>query len=59
MSRELQRQKVAAILAARPDLVVSANPGCILQIVAGLRAAGSSVPVVHLMRFLDDPALFA
>lgn len=52
---ELQRQKVAAILAARPDIVVSANPGCILQVVAGLRAAGSDVPVVHLMRFLDDP----
>lgn len=52
---ELQRQKVAAILAARPDVVVSANPGCILQVVAGLRAAGSDVPVVHLMRFLDDP----
>jgi glycolate oxidase iron-sulfur subunit len=59
ISQELQRQKVAAILAARPDVVVSANPGCILQIVAGLRAAGSRVPVVHLMRFLDDPAAFA
>lgn len=58
ISQELQRQKVATILAARPDVVVSANPGCILQIVAGLRAAGSSVPVVHLMRFLDDPAAF-
>ena len=53
---ELQRQKVAAIQAARPDVVVSANPGCIIQIVAGLRAAGSDVPVVHLMRFLDDPS---
>jgi glycolate oxidase iron-sulfur subunit len=59
ISRELQRQKVAAILAARPDVVVSANPGCILQIVAGLRASSSRVPVVHLMRFLDDPAAFA
>jgi glycolate oxidase iron-sulfur subunit len=59
ISQELQRQKVAAIIAAQPDLVVSANPGCILQIVAGLRAAGSSVRVVHLMRFLDDPAVFA
>jgi glycolate oxidase iron-sulfur subunit len=58
ISQELQRQKVAAILAARPDVVVSANPGCMLQIVAGLRAAGSKVPVVHLMRFLDDPAAF-
>jgi hypothetical protein len=26
-----------------------------LQIVAGLRAAGSTAPVVHLARFLDDP----
>jgi glycolate oxidase iron-sulfur subunit len=59
ISQELQRQKVVAILAARPDVVVSANPGCVLQIVAGLRAAGSNVPVVHIMRFLDDPALFA
>jgi glycolate oxidase iron-sulfur subunit len=53
---ELQRQKVAAILAAHPDVVVSANPGCILQVQAGLRAAGSDVPVLHLMRFLDDPS---
>jgi len=53
---ELQRQKVAAILAARPDVVVSANPGCILQVQAGLRAAGSDIPVLHLMRFLDDPS---
>ncbi len=59
ISQELQRQKVAAILAARPDVIVSANPGCILQMVAGLRAAGSTVPVVHIMRFLDDPAAFA
>ncbi len=59
ISAELQRQKVAAILAVRPDVVVSANPGCILQIVAGLRAAGSRVPVVHIARFLDDPAAFA
>ena len=58
VSAELQRQKVASILAARPDVVVSGNPGCILQIAAGLRAVGSAVPVVHLARFLDDPAAF-
>ncbi len=55
VATELQRQKVRALLDARPDVVVSANPGCILQLVAGLREAGSAVPVVHLMRFLDDP----
>lgn len=56
VARELQEQKVRAILAARPDVVVSANPGCILQIRAGLDDAGARLPVVHLMRFLDDPA---
>ena len=59
ISAELQRQKVARILEAKPDLVVSANPGCILQLAAGLEGAGSKVPVVHLARFLDDPAAFA
>lgn len=59
IAAELQRQKVARILEAKPDLVVSANPGCILQVAAGLRATGSSVPVMHLARFLDDPAAFA
>ena len=58
ISAELQRQKVANVLAASPDVVVSANPGCMLQLRAGLRAAGSDVPVVHLMRFLDDPQAF-
>jgi glycolate oxidase iron-sulfur subunit len=55
VSAVLQREKVSAIVAARPDVVVSANPGCILQIAAGLRAAGSPIPVLHLARFLDDP----
>ena len=56
VAEELQQQKVARILEARPDVVVSANPGCILQIAAGLRESGSAVPIVHLARFLDDPA---
>jgi glycolate oxidase iron-sulfur subunit len=57
ISRELQQDKVRKILDASPDVVVSANPGCMLQIAAGLRAAGSSARVMHLARFLDDPDL--
>ena len=57
LSRELQQDKVRKILDASPDVVVSANPGCMLQIAAGLRAAGSSARVMHLARFLDDPDL--
>ncbi len=59
IARVLQEQKVARILDARPDLVVSANPGCMLQVAAGLRTAGSPVPVVHILRFLADPEAFA
>ena len=55
ISRVLQRDKVRAILDAAPDVIVSANPGCILQIAAGLREAGSRVRVMHIARFLDDP----
>jgi len=57
ISRELQQDKVRKILDASPDVVVSANPGCMLQIAAGLRAAGSGARVMHLARFLDDPDL--
>jgi glycolate oxidase iron-sulfur subunit len=55
IARVLQRDKVRAILDAAPDVIVSANPGCILQIAAGLREAGSNARVVHIARFLDDP----
>jgi glycolate oxidase iron-sulfur subunit len=33
--------------------VVTANPGCILQIQAGLRARGLDLPVLHLVEILD------
>src|SRR5256886_3370768 len=55
ISRQLQQDKVRKILEVSPDVIVSANPGCMLQIGAGLRAAGSDARVVHLARFLDDP----
>jgi glycolate oxidase iron-sulfur subunit len=57
VSRELQQDKVRKILDASPDVIVSANPGCMLQIAAGLRSAGSNARVMHLARFLDDPDL--
>jgi glycolate oxidase iron-sulfur subunit len=33
--------------------VVTANPGCILQIQAGLRAHGDAMRVLHLVEILD------
>jgi glycolate oxidase iron-sulfur subunit len=47
-ARELGSRKAAAILAARPDIIATANPGCALQIAAALRRAGHpGLPLVH------------
>ncbi|HEY7623435.1 MAG TPA: heterodisulfide reductase-related iron-sulfur binding cluster [Candidatus Limnocylindria bacterium] len=46
--------KIDAILATAPDAVVTANPGCMLQLAAGLRARGrADIPVLHVVEVLD------
>jgi glycolate oxidase iron-sulfur subunit len=50
---ELGARKVANVLATNPDAVVSANPGCLLQIRSGLERAGRPIPVMHLVELLD------
>ena len=50
----LLEPKIDAILATRPDAVVTANPGCMLQLAAGLRARGrADIPVLHVVEVLD------
>ena len=46
-------RKIAILAEARPDVVATGNPGCIMQIGAGLRAAGLTIPVVHPVELLD------
>ena len=46
-------QKIEALLAARPDVVATGNPGCQMQIGAGLLAAGADIPVVHPVELVD------
>jgi len=53
LSREVLAPKVAGLLPTRPDFVATGNPGCLMQIGAGLRAAGSTVPVRHPVELLD------
>ncbi len=52
---ELGARKAAAVLAAGADLVVSANPGCSLQITSAMAAPGRVDPprVVHIAEVLD------
>jgi glycolate oxidase iron-sulfur subunit len=53
MADRLLRRKVRNIAATKAEAVVTANPGCILQIQAGLRAQGLELPVLHLVEILD------
>jgi glycolate oxidase iron-sulfur subunit len=47
--------KIASLAAAspRPHLIATGNPGCLMQIGAGLRAAGLPIGVAHPVELLD------
>ena len=55
MARKVLESKIEAIEGAQPrvDLVVTGNPGCIMQIGAGLRAADLPTQVAHPVELLD------
>ncbi len=53
MAERLLRRKVRHILATGAEAVVTANPGCILQIQAGLGAEATPPRVLHLVELLD------
>lgn len=46
--------KVRAILETGAQVVATGNPGCMMQIGAGLKMAGSDVEVVHPIELLDE-----
>ncbi|HLH21256.1 MAG TPA: (Fe-S)-binding protein [Chloroflexota bacterium] len=52
-ARRLQQRKLDAALATDADVVATANPGCLLQLRAGLAARGSRVQVRHVVELLD------
>src|SRR5215475_15899951 len=52
-AREIGERKVDSVLAAAPDLLVSANPGCTLQIQMLLRERGRDVRTAHPIEVLD------
>lgn len=55
MSRAVLEAKVAGIAAAtpRPAVLTTGNPGCLMQIGGGLRAAGLPIAVAHPVELLD------
>ncbi|HEY2554442.1 MAG TPA: heterodisulfide reductase-related iron-sulfur binding cluster [Candidatus Cybelea sp.] len=57
MASRLQRRKVEAIERSGASIVVTANPGCALQITAGLGGKNRAV-VRHLVELLDEAYSF-
>jgi glycolate dehydrogenase iron-sulfur subunit len=53
MAAELGRLKAEAIAATGASVVAAGNPGCLLQIDAALRQAGSEVRTRHTIELLD------
>jgi glycolate oxidase iron-sulfur subunit len=52
-ARRLGDRKAANVLAVEPELYVSANPGCLLQVSAALRRAGRPLPAAHPVELID------
>jgi glycolate oxidase iron-sulfur subunit len=53
MADALGDRKARNILASGAQAVVTANPGCALQVRAALARAGSDMPVLHIVDLLD------
>src|SRR5438552_7479155 len=54
MSRAVLAPKLASLRAAAPHVVATGNPGCLMQLGAGLAASGLSAAVRHPVELLDE-----
>ena len=54
LSQRILSRKVDAIATTGADEVITANPGCMLQLEQGLRADGQSTEVRHVVDILDE-----
>lgn len=52
-ARELGDTKAANVVDTGAQLLVTSNPGCLMQIASGLERAGRSLPTAHLVTVLD------
>ncbi len=53
LSRRLLERKMANVAKTGADILVTANPGCLMQLAAGVREEGLRMEVVHLIDLLD------
>jgi glycolate oxidase iron-sulfur subunit len=54
MAMALLEKKMAAVNSTGADVIVTANPGCILQLRAGVKKFGRGQKVKHVVEILDE-----
>ena len=52
-AQELGERKARHVASTQPAVVVSSNPGCLLQIRAAMEKLGTAVPTYHMIELLD------
>lgn len=55
LAEEIGQRKAAELGASGADMVVTSNPGCMMQIDSHMRRSGHNVPVRHLIELLQPP----
>jgi glycolate oxidase iron-sulfur subunit len=54
MAMALLEKKMQYVNMVNPDVIVTANPGCMLQLRAGAKMHGKGQPVKHVVEVLDE-----
>ena len=54
ISMSLLEDKMRMVESTRADAIVTANPGCMLQLQAGTRLYARPIPVLHVVELLDE-----
>jgi len=54
LSQRILDHKLEHVAAAQPDIIATANPGCMLQLEMGVRQQGRSTRVAHVVELLDE-----
>lgn len=54
IASDVLEEKLAAIRETEADILVTANPGCQMQIQSGARMAGMNLRVLHIIELIDE-----
>ncbi len=54
LSSRILERKMEHLQAAKPEVIATGNPGCMMQIRTGVQQAQLNIPVVHPMALLDE-----